>query len=91
MKLHKINNHGFKKNLECHFCSRVFTRYGHLNYHLKTHTNDKQFNCEECGKNFITKSHLRIHRRVHTGEKLFTCRICGKITFKTKNAIEKRF
>ena len=78
MKLHKVNNHGLKKNLECHICSRVFSRYGHLNYHLKTHTNDKQFKCEHCNKHFITKSHLKIHRRVHTGEKLFKCDTCGK-------------
>lgn len=56
-----------EKPHRCSKCGRGFKQLTHLNYHLRTHSDDKPFNCKVCGKGFNQKGNLQAHILGHTG------------------------
>uniref|UniRef100_A0A1A9WDP5 Protein krueppel n=1 Tax=Glossina brevipalpis TaxID=37001 RepID=A0A1A9WDP5_9MUSC len=67
-----------KKNFECEYCDKVFTKSTNYKNHVRTHTGEQPFLCIECGKGFSLSSSLNTHMKRHRGEKCFQCPDCPK-------------
>ena len=70
--------HFKKKNFECNVCPKTFSQLGHLNRHVRTHTDERAFQCKTCKKRFTEMGSLKRHVVVHTGERRYVCTVCSK-------------
>jgi KRAB domain-containing zinc finger protein len=75
LEVHQSYQHG-KKQLSC--SKKIFSKPGHLNIHIMTHTRDKGYDCSQCGKVVKTLKNLQTPQRLHTGERPFECPLCDK-------------
>lgn len=50
-----------KKQHVCHFCDKQFDHKGHLNAHVRCHTDERPFKCPVCQKGFNSNSHVKRH------------------------------
>ncbi|GFU43721.1 hypothetical protein NPIL_573231 [Nephila pilipes] len=67
-----------KKAFQCEVCQRTFTRRGHLNRHLLTHSEEKPFECDVCQRTFARKDSLFRHMHTQHGENTFHCEVCQR-------------
>ncbi|KAI7789340.1 putative gastrula zinc finger protein XlCGF57.1-like, partial [Triplophysa rosa] len=76
-----------KHSFACHICGKTYSRKGHLQDHIMTHTEQKPFSCPRCGNRFKHKRSVAVHMKSHTGDELYTCPQCDK-TFTAKKNLE---
>lgn len=95
--LDHITLHQDPDKLRCVHCTRIYSDFQSLKYHLaRVHGSDdeKPFVCEPCGKRFIDFETLRGHMFVHLSEKTrenlrnYLCDICHK-SFLRKSTLRK--
>ena len=77
-----------KKEFNCSYCSKVFTRKDHAANHERIHTGEKPYKCETCKKCFTRSDSLKCHERLHTGEKIHKCSSCSK-SFNQKSILKR--
>ncbi|XP_039286726.1 zinc finger protein 12 [Nilaparvata lugens] len=83
--------------VNCHICSKGFSRRSHLSRHLKQvhkavpETCDEVHRCEECGKQFGRRYHLERHAKIHQASRPppgYECVTCGE-AFTQSEALDK--
>ena len=86
-----VNKKGVKRKRtqqhECDVCEKRFRTSGHLQTHMRIHTNEKPYECDVCEKCFRQASHLQTHMRFHTKEKPYKCVVCEK-RFRTSSHLK---
>lgn len=79
--------------VNCHICSKGFSRRSHLSRHLKQvhktqpEASDETHKCEECGKEFGRRYHLERHAKIHQVMR-YECVTCGQ-SFTESEALDK--
>ena len=63
---------------KCHICNKVSLHKGHLNVHMRVHSDLKPFGCTICPLKFSISCNLETHMQTHSGLKPFGCTICSK-------------
>ena len=81
-----------KKDLQCNFCSKLFSIEENYQRHLMMHTGQKADPCAICNKFFQGPLDLKIHMKTHAKSyvhenKSLVCELCGK-QFKTSAGLQ---
>ncbi|GJQ70191.1 hypothetical protein Trydic_g22651 [Trypoxylus dichotomus] len=76
IRLH--NREKYASDLECHICTKKFSKASHLTRHLKIHNPIKPHACKVCYKRYARLEQLTTHMNIHMGVKPHVCEICFK-------------
>jgi KRAB domain-containing zinc finger protein len=58
-----VKTHGWKQG------EKIFTPFGTIHTHEKSHISEKPYGCKQCGKAFSQANKLQRHERTHSGKK----------------------
>lgn len=75
MSRHWIQFHsGIERPYECFICHKMYKRFEHIKYHMKTHGEERNYICHVCGDAFFLSNELRKHiMNRHQVERPFKC------------------
>ena len=79
-KKRRINpEHSDLNDLQCHVCSKTFSKRCYLTQHFQTiHMEFKPHRCKKCGKKYANLEELKLHEEKHVADKPFKCSCCPK-------------
>lgn len=88
IRKHMVEMHSsIARPFECYVCRKVYKRFDHLRYHMKTHGDERNYVCHFCAEAFFLNSDLRKHiMNRHQEDRPFECEECGKC-FKNRHAL----
>lgn len=55
----------FQGPYTCQSCSKIFTKWGQLRRHQKTHDDDQPFKCNVCPAAYNVQENLTLHEAIH--------------------------